>query len=95
MVRLIEDIARELKRARALVSELEDELMAAQLKKIEEDLGLRVGCIVVAGGKRYRVVAIDPGWDQPRIYGNQQKNDGTFSTRRVCLYRDWALEAGL
>ncbi len=68
------------------LTELRTDLL---LKRLFLRTGLRVGSLVQDGkGVVYRVTRIrNPDWDEPWVYGNLRKKDGSFSTQERWLYQ--------
>lgn len=62
--------------------------------------GLEIGALIQdKDGDVYRVSKIrNPDWDEPWVYGNYRKKDGSFSTRQTWVYRRFTVlksEAGI
>jgi hypothetical protein len=82
------------------LSELSKRIVEIKLKAIKEKWGVYPGCVVkeINSGKLYKVSDIQIKSDEdfdyemkynPWIEGHPMKKDGTFSTAKRNVYRDW------
>lgn len=78
---------------RLRLDEMEAAIKAETVRIMSEKHGVRIGSIVAAKGKKYRVTRIDPAWGlkRPWLRGSAELKDGTFGAASYPIHADWTV----